>query len=89
VKNLNKKYKKVRLQRIFCNIRYSYTNKICYEFSGRNLIGFEEEYHYPPNKAFVSNFYDYTHSVDIHNKKLYKKYPKGTLKIEYKQWYYK
>ena len=86
MKNLSEKYSKIGLQRLFHNIRYSYTNKICYKFSGKNLIGFYSEYYWPEDKDYVCNVNGYDLCVSKINKKLYKKYPSNVTKKEYKEW---
>ena len=86
MKNLNiKKYKKKRIQKIKYEIFFK-EEKISYEFNDYNLIGFQEEVYNSSIEDLRDKFYNYSHQPNYANSKLYKKYPHGILKKDYKRW---
>jgi hypothetical protein len=74
MKNLSKKYEKELIQTKTISVYISIFHKICYEFLGGNLIGFETEYFSPFDKIFKHVFNHYSHGTSITNHKLNKKY---------------
>ena len=84
MKNLNKKYL-IQQQKLLINC-YSY-NKNYYSFE-YNLIGYWTEYFDTKDKENIDNEHRYNHIVLSDNLKLYKKFPHGILKKNYKQWLY-
>jgi hypothetical protein len=83
MKNLNK----IKSQSQTINI-ILYNNKNGY-IVGDNKIGFSHEYYFPEDKNFKINIYRYNHMPSYINYKLFKKYPRGVLKSEYKEWFKK
>ena len=84
MKNLNKKYSKIEVQKLKNEILI-FHNKHKVVFVD-NLIGFRNETYYPSDNVFINNLHGYNHLVFSKNNKLQKKYPTAVYKSNYKEW---